>query len=151
MQNFDFSDFSADDLVELEKRIKVEKNKRNLMPISKKDLVKDWRIIKLIDERFQDPKYDALTRFEVGSAINSSMYYLCDIALMNYKDYEPRRLSNSKKYTYPRLAEIREKSNAMSIKANTVIEKSTDKYISMFNELSEVFMKYAEKSDCKGE
>ena len=144
MLNIEMSDLSMDDLAELEKRIKVEKNRRNLLPLSKKDLVKDSRIINLIEERFKEPKYDAMTRFDVTSGINHSMYYLCDIALENYKDYEPKRLSNSKKYSFPQLAKIREESNAMSIKTNATVEKFVDQYIAMFNELSEVFMKYAQ-------
>ena len=68
------------------------------------------------------------------------MIYLCDIAFENYKDYIPKYM------TGPNRDKPKVKDTMISTNKEIPWQKA-DKYKSMYNELCDIFIKYANLKD----
>ena len=168
----DLSDLNYKQLIELEKQIQKEKAKKVHDHLTKGDLInsdKAHEILVFLDPEFQDAKYGypneewktikpdveyfesqspevqkhlrtswerpEVTR-SVSAKIDNSIVYLCDIAFKNYKDYIPRTMCGPNRN--------QPKTKYSMIKLNTEIPwQKADQYKSMYNELCDVFLKYA--------
>lgn len=145
----DLSNLSYEELTELEKKIKGEKKvKQNDGKVFYKYDLLDDRTYDVMKPRFPVEKYGggysifsdrSNEAFALPSRINKSLFALCDLALGNYRESANEKTGawNSKRIIL----------NGSSVQSNT------EEYSKMFNELRDVFMKYAEwyNENLKGE
>lgn len=145
----DLSNLSYEELTELEKKVKEEKKaQRNDGKVLYKYDLLDDRTYDVMKPRFPVEKYGGRysifsdrsnEAFALPSRINKSLFALCDLALGNYRESANEKTGawNSKRIIL----------NGSSVQSNT------EEYSKMFNELRDVFMKYAEwyNENLKGE
>ena len=145
----DLSNLSYEELTELEKKIKEEKKvKQNDGKVFYKCELLDDRLYDVMKPRFPVEKYGASSdkysdisneAFALPSRIEKSLFALCDLALGNYRESASEKTGqwNNKKI----------------ILNGSLVQSNTEEYAKMFNELRDVFMKYAEwyNENLKGE
>lgn len=145
----DLSNLSYEELTELEKKIKGEKKvKQNDGKIFYKFDLLDGRTYDVMKPRFPVEKYGTVSSefsdisneaFALPSRINKSLFALCDLALGNYRESANEKTGqwHSKRI----------------ILNGSLVQSNTEEYAKMFNELRDVFMKYAEwyNENLKGE
>lgn len=136
----DLSNLSYEELTELEKKIKGEKKvKQNDGKVFYKCELLDDRTYDVMKPRFPVEKYGAVNSefsdisneaFALPSRINKSLFALCDFALGNYRESANEKTGqwNSKRI----------------ILNGSLVQSNTEEYAKMFNELRDIFMKYAE-------
>jgi len=145
----DLSNLSYEELTELEKKIKEEKKaqRNDGKTLYKYDLL-DNRTYDVMKPRFPVEKYGAMSSkssaisseaFALPSRIEKSLFALCDLALGNYRESTNEKTGqwHSKRI----------------ILNGGLVQSNTEEYAKMFNELRDVFMKYAEwyNENLKGE
>lgn len=81
--NFDLSNLSIDELVQLSKMVKDEQNKRDKR--YKSNVSGYDKFFDMFDKRFKKEGIPELSRMSTYSKLDSSVFRLCDIALGNYK------------------------------------------------------------------
>lgn len=172
----DISELNYKQLIALEKEIQQEKTKKISVHLIKGNLENSTEmseIYDLLDERFREEKYGwpQKTKVEIFdwasdeekeqekdtiyaapvvnnlfSRLSQSMLFMCDIAFQNYHDTYSKRLNCV--YTSSHYGP-KDEERYFTVMMNKEIpwEKSED-YKNMFEELSGIFLKYAER---KGE
>ena len=145
----DLSNLSYEELTELEKKIKEEKKvKQNDGKVLYKYDLLDDRTYDVMKPRFPVEKYGAMSSksshisneaFALPSRIEKSLFALCDLALGNYRESANEKTGqwNSKRI----------------ILNGSLIQNNVEEYSKMFDELRDVFIKYAEwyNENLKGE
>ena len=164
----DLSELNYKQLIELEKEIQKEKAKKVGDHLTKTDLTwigKSKEIMDILDPKFQNARYGYpqedwktsapdveyfnsqsddvkqklliswerpdVTRL-IHTKVTSSITYLCDIAFENYRDYVAKTHDGKPKSKY------------MTISINKEIPwKKADSYKAMYDEICNIFIKYA--------
>lgn len=167
------SELNYKQLIELEKQIQKEKEKKARDYLTKTDLIYDSEkvkeIVSFLDPKFQHGQYGYpndewknskadVEYFEskspedqeqllvdwnrpevvrdIKDKLTRNMLYMCDIALENYRDYI------SKTQSGPNRGEPKSKYYTISTNKEIPWQKA-DQYKSMYNELCDIFLKYA--------
>ena len=143
----DISDYTKEEIVELEKLIRNRKAELKATEITKNTLRGDKRIVDYLFKKFPGKDTDnrwseaypikiADPSFSVYKKITDSMINLCDMAFENYyitgKEFGERRRCGTDQTPIAR-------------QLNTIKTECEDGYQHMWNDLWEVFEKYAIK------